>query len=165
MARDLLLYLDHTNQHIIDRIKEEHPEWVSANGACEPCAEYYKKQISGEVPGENIGPRGRQRRLWMGAAMLLLIFFLVPVMKSSGMGQFWKLALFPLVFLGMLGLIQAREKTCAVLAEFGLRNMDAGELKITNPKVEKALRWRGRVILFKSAFWAVLFTVVLFLLP
>jgi hypothetical protein len=27
---------------IIDRIKRQHPEWVSADGACTPCVEAFK---------------------------------------------------------------------------------------------------------------------------
>jgi len=27
---------------IIDRIKRQHPEWVSAGGACTPCVEAFK---------------------------------------------------------------------------------------------------------------------------
>ncbi|MGH7427690.1 MAG: hypothetical protein ACREJ4_04950 [Candidatus Methylomirabilaceae bacterium] len=27
---------------LVDRIKRQHPEWVSADGACSPCIEAYK---------------------------------------------------------------------------------------------------------------------------
>jgi len=29
-------------QWLINRIKRQHPEWVSADGACSPCIEAYK---------------------------------------------------------------------------------------------------------------------------
>jgi hypothetical protein len=67
MERNLVLYLDHTQAHIIDRIKEEHPEWVEADGVCAPCAEYYTRQLSGELETANIGP-GERRKRSAGAA-------------------------------------------------------------------------------------------------
>ena len=46
VPRDLLLYIDHTEMHIIDEIKRLHPEWVEANGVCNKCFEYYDKQLN-----------------------------------------------------------------------------------------------------------------------
>ncbi|MFQ5893955.1 MAG: hypothetical protein ACE5H5_06545 [Nitrospinota bacterium] len=31
---DLLVFLRHTDKHILEAIKESHPEWVEADGAC-----------------------------------------------------------------------------------------------------------------------------------
>lgn len=31
---DLLVYLSHTDQHIIDAIKKQFPDWVETDGAC-----------------------------------------------------------------------------------------------------------------------------------
>ena len=47
MKRELLMFLNHANQHIIEAIKQEHPEWVSSDGVCGKCMEYYKKQLAG----------------------------------------------------------------------------------------------------------------------
>lgn len=30
-------------RYVIERIKEEHPDWVENDGACPKCLEYYKK--------------------------------------------------------------------------------------------------------------------------
>lgn len=43
IERDLLLFLDHTQGHIISYIKEKHPEWIEKDGICPKCHEYYKK--------------------------------------------------------------------------------------------------------------------------
>lgn len=156
MERNLALFLNHTDQHVIDQIKKEHPEWVEADGACKPCAEYYRKQLSGESAEENIGPRGRRNRFWMGVAMLTL-----------GLGIGWRvqsLFLFPLFFIGMLGLFQARKKTCALLAERGLRDMDTGMGRITSPAVAAQLKRRGRKVLLQAVLSAALLTVLLFLI-
>lgn len=164
MERNLLLFLNHGERHVIDRIKVEHPEWVAANGVCEPCAEYYRKQLSGELAGENIGPKGRQRRFMMGVGMLGLSLVSAAILKFSGTERVWSLTLFLPIFVGVLGLIQARERTCALLAEFGLKNMDTCELKIDDTKIAKTLRRRGRMIFLQSALWAVALTVIFFIL-
>jgi hypothetical protein len=38
---------------IIARIKQDHPEWVEADGACERCIEYYRQMVAsarGKIP-------------------------------------------------------------------------------------------------------------------
>ncbi len=45
IPRDLALFLDHTNQHIIDAIKKQHPQWVTSDGICRKCVEYYQSQF------------------------------------------------------------------------------------------------------------------------
>ncbi|MDD5217528.1 MAG: hypothetical protein PHN49_05375 [Candidatus Omnitrophica bacterium] len=50
MKRDLVVFLKHTDEHIVDMIKSKHPEWVSADGVCRKCSDYYRKQIKGESP-------------------------------------------------------------------------------------------------------------------
>lgn len=44
---DLLVYIDHTQKHIMDEIKLRHPEWVEKDGLCQKCADYYKEQMKG----------------------------------------------------------------------------------------------------------------------
>ena len=48
MPRDLLVVIPHTEEHIVDVIKKNHPEWVEADGICKKCYEYYKKQMRPE---------------------------------------------------------------------------------------------------------------------
>lgn len=45
IPRDLAVFLDHTNEHIIDAIKKQNPKWVSSDGVCKRCVEYYKSQF------------------------------------------------------------------------------------------------------------------------
>lgn len=42
MERDVALFLDHTNQHIIEKIKEKHPDWAASDGTCQKCRDYYE---------------------------------------------------------------------------------------------------------------------------
>ena len=45
----MLVYLDHTNQHVIDLIKHDHPNWAEKDGICKPCVEYYQHEINGSI--------------------------------------------------------------------------------------------------------------------
>lgn len=44
----LMVYIDHTERHIIDEIKSHHPDWAEEDGLCAKCVEYYKAQLRGE---------------------------------------------------------------------------------------------------------------------
>ncbi len=46
---DMLIYMDHTEKHVIDLIKHDHPEWVEKDGLCVKCAEYYRQEIKGSI--------------------------------------------------------------------------------------------------------------------
>ena len=48
MARDLSVVVPHTEEHIIDVIKEKHPDWIESDGICKKCYEYYKSQLHPE---------------------------------------------------------------------------------------------------------------------
>lgn len=162
MARDLALFLDHTNLHVIDEIKKKHPEWVETDGACQPCVQYYKKAFSGSAGIINIGPEGRKRRVFQGTTLLILsaaitVYFYISHAAASL--RFW--LFFPLYF-SALCLVQAREKTCAILAITGKKDMDEGEEKIKDAEIAEALRMRGRKIMIQSAFLALTITLILF---
>lgn len=45
IERDLLLIIPHTEEHIVELIMKEHPEWIESDGLCKQCYEYYKKQL------------------------------------------------------------------------------------------------------------------------
>lgn len=49
MERDILNIKEHTEKHIIDEIKREHPDWASEDGICKKCFIHYKEQM-GQVP-------------------------------------------------------------------------------------------------------------------
>jgi hypothetical protein len=47
VCEDIHEYMDHTERHIIDIIKKDHPEWVEKDGLCRKCREYYEKELKG----------------------------------------------------------------------------------------------------------------------
>ena len=47
---NLVVYIDHTEQHIIEEISKKHPDWAQEDGICAKCVKYYKDQLHGEFP-------------------------------------------------------------------------------------------------------------------
>lgn len=45
------LFVDHTEGHILEIIKKNHPQWVSENGVFPPCLAYDRQQLrsTGEI--------------------------------------------------------------------------------------------------------------------
>ncbi|MBI3307342.1 MAG: hypothetical protein HYZ84_06040 [Candidatus Omnitrophica bacterium] len=162
MERDIILFLKHTDTHVIERIQQANPKWETKDGICEPCVEYYRSQIAGSE--SNIGPAQRRRRVRMGTISLIFSVAAGIYLVSQGFSRPFRFGLFVPFFFGMFGLIQAREKTCAVLAEMGTCNMDFGTKKLQDTDIISALKKKGRKILLRSAFWAAVLTS-LFLIP
>ncbi len=49
VSGDLLVYVDHTEKHIVDLLKHDHPQWVEKDGICKKCLEYYRAELHGSV--------------------------------------------------------------------------------------------------------------------
>jgi len=45
IPRDLLVIVPHTENHIVEVIKKQHPDWVESSGICKKCYEHYKQQL------------------------------------------------------------------------------------------------------------------------
>ena len=143
MERDLSLFIDHTDKHIVAELQKNNPAWVTKEGFCPKCLEYYKNQISGgTMEGTNLDAGGVLRR---GALGILGI--------ASGIGVlFWlrdieapppaRLFVFPLFFFGVLGFAQAKRKLCVVIAQ----------------KQAEAMRLKARRILIFAVLLSVLLT-------
>lgn len=55
VERDLTVYLCHTDEHMIETLKELHPNWVSEDGTCEKCKNYLYEQLSQPYPNSISG--------------------------------------------------------------------------------------------------------------
>lgn len=49
VSSELPVYVDHTEKHIIDLLKHDHPEWEEKDGMCKKCLDYYKAELQGSV--------------------------------------------------------------------------------------------------------------------
>ena len=45
---DVVTLTDHTDDHIMDVIKEKHPDWTEEGGLCQKCVDYYREQLKGD---------------------------------------------------------------------------------------------------------------------
>ncbi|MCK5012632.1 MAG: hypothetical protein KAS66_02345, partial [Candidatus Omnitrophica bacterium] len=49
---DLLVYINHTETHIMDEIRASHPDWAEKDGLCKKCIDYYRDQLKGKSSKE-----------------------------------------------------------------------------------------------------------------
>ncbi len=49
---DMIVYMDHTQKHIIDLVKHDHPDWVEQDGICQQCVSYYEQELKGGFFGD-----------------------------------------------------------------------------------------------------------------
>jgi hypothetical protein len=113
----------------------------------------------------NIGPRERRKRRVMGYVSLgvgVAVAFLLVVLDAPRPAR--AMVFFPIWMAG-LGLLQAREKTCIALAARGLRNLDSGEERVANAKLETQLRETARRINRRALLTAVAITIVTIVFP
>lgn len=45
LSRELSQIIPHTEEHIIEAIKKNHPEWDKKGDVCKKCYDHYKKQM------------------------------------------------------------------------------------------------------------------------
>lgn len=105
---------------------------------------------------ENIGPRQRRRRLSFGIVMLGIAVTAIAVLAFYDVARPWRILVAAPVFLGLLGVLQARARTCVALAARGLRNMDDGTETVIDPAEISALKGRARRINAQAAALTVL---------
>ena len=48
VSGDSIVFISHTEQHIFEIIKKQHPQWIEKNGVCQKCLEYYRTQLKGQ---------------------------------------------------------------------------------------------------------------------
>jgi hypothetical protein len=45
VERDLLVFMKHTDAHIMAEMRKTHPEKVFEEGVCGPCSEHFKQSL------------------------------------------------------------------------------------------------------------------------
>ena len=46
---DMVVYVDHTEKHIVELLKHDHPDWAEKDGICQKCLDYYRAELTGSV--------------------------------------------------------------------------------------------------------------------
>jgi hypothetical protein len=150
MERDLSLFMEHTDKHIADEVMKRHPNWVTKEGFCPKCLEYFKKAMrdpeavaaAESLETTNISPKEVRQRFVVGAIGFGLAAIAFYWLRAAGAPSAARLILFPLFFIGFLGVLQARRKLCVIIAQ----------------KQAAAMRLRALKILCLAAILAALFT-------
>ena len=110
----------------------------------------------------NIGPKERRKRWITGLVLLLVTANFAFLLIQSGMDRLWRLSLvLPFTFC-FLCILQARAKTCVVLAVQGVRNMDQGNQKLNDQAMDVAVRKTAIRVLIQAIVAANLLTAVIF---
>jgi len=101
----------------------------------------------------NLGPKEIRKRLLLGYFALItgLILAIISIWLNASVYLRW--LLFIPFFVGYLGILQARQKTCVALGIKGHQNLDQGD----EPIVEKTLRQKLR----RRSVWILIFAGIL----
>lgn len=68
VSSEIPVFVDHTERHIIDLLKNDHPDWIEKDGMCKKCLEYYRAELQGS-PFKDKACVLRQRKvnsIWSG---------------------------------------------------------------------------------------------------
>lgn len=52
VPRELVVFMQHADRHIVQELSKHHPDWVASDGSCERCVEYYRRQLRGDKEGK-----------------------------------------------------------------------------------------------------------------
>ena len=93
------------------------------------------------------------------------LFLLVAASMAAGLLWFdvprlWRVVVFIPLWASAIGLFQVREKTCVALAARGLRNLDAGDEAIADPRELEQVRRQSRRVHAKALLGAGLLTLL-----
>lgn len=107
---------------------------------------------------QNLGPAQTRRRRLMGYVLLNVGLVLALVFIWLDVNDSLRALVFIPFFFGYLGIIQAIQKTCVVLAMKGLQNLDQGCEKVADSPMQSRLKVRAIWILIFAAALALLCT-------
>jgi hypothetical protein len=112
----------------------------------------------------NIGPGERRKRLVAGVVMSAITLCVAGVLIFAGLPRPWRLITIVPAWIAALGFFQVRENTCVALAARGLRNMDAGDERISDPIELHNVRRQSRSVHVHAALFALAVAVFFALL-
>jgi hypothetical protein len=105
------------------------------------------------------------RRIRVGVAFLALGLLLGGLLVAIAVARPWRLVVFAPLWIGAIGIFQAREKTCVALVARGERNMDAGVETVSDPVELQRLRQQARTVYLRSLVVAAILTALALAAP
>lgn len=113
----------------------------------------------------NIGPREQRKRRLLGIVALSVGVGAAFVLVVYDAPRLLRLVIFFPIWIGGLGLMQAREKICIAHAARGTRTMDAGEEIIADANLVEQLRHEAQRINRRALITAAAITLLAFAFP
>ena len=113
----------------------------------------------------NIGPAGRRTRVIGGLVLLVLGVGGAAALVLGGVSRGVRLALFAPFFGAAVGLLQARDHTCVMLAARNQCEIGRGFAPVTDSWLVGQLKRQAREVLLESAVVAAFLTGLVLLLP
>src|SRR5262245_41969077 len=108
----------------------------------------------------NIGRIGQQRRRRAGVVSLLLALIGFTALALNGAGRWWHLVLFPFLWVGALGFIQAQARTCVALAARGTCELDDGRAAPLDEPTAARMKVQARGVMVRSTVLAAAVTAL-----
>ena len=150
MERDLMLFIRHTDAHVVDELKKKNPQWITQEGYCPKCLEHYKASLRGDEVLTNIGGAEVTKRQALAVLGFIISLGLFFALSFSGTPRPYRLFLFVPLFAACFGSFQAQKNHCVILGMKGARNMGHGEEKLTDEALKDKLRRESSRIFFVS---------------
>jgi hypothetical protein len=113
----------------------------------------------------NIGPGGRRWRVIGGVVLLIVGLGVAAALVVGGVARGARLALFAPFVGAALGLLQARDHTCVMLAARGQCEIGQGLGAVTDPWLAGQLKRQAREVALESVLVAAFLTGLVLLLP
>lgn len=113
----------------------------------------------------NIGPGGRRMRVIGGLLLLVLGAGSAALLVLGGFSRGVRLALFLPFFGSALGLLQARDHTCVMLAATNQCELGHGFGPVTDAWLVGQLKRQAREVLVESALGAAFVTGLMLMIP
>ena len=165
MERDLLLFIRHTDAHVVEELKKRHPNWITNDGYCPKCLEHYKASLKGESIVANIGGNEVTKRQALAVVGIVASVGLYLALVFSHAPRLYRLWLLISLWATFLGYFQGRKRHCVVLGMKGERNMGGGEETISDTASRERLRRESLRILFLCALLTTALTAAGYFLP
>jgi hypothetical protein len=109
---------------------------------------------------ENIGPRQRRRRIRTGAILLAIGVLVTGVLLGVHAERALRLVASVPFMAGSVTLFQVRARTCVVFAARKVKNMDQGEVPVTDARELQALERQARRVWMQGIGAGVVLTAV-----
>src|SRR5262245_2917850 len=110
------------------------------------------------LPG-NIGRTGQLRRRRAGVLFAALGAAVTIALVIAGASRWWRMAVFPFLWFGALGFIQAQARTCVAFAARGMCELEDGRSMPLDEATAARMKVRARGVMVKSTVIAAAITL------